>query len=331
MIENGGYSSQANIRKKGKKMEKTTKQKKLSKFNKGDLIFYCLVLAWPVLQFCIFYVGVNLNSVLMSFKKITIGQNGEWVSTPTFAQYQAAFKWLLGHDFWQYMGVSLKAFAITTGIGLPLGLLFAYYIFKKLPAWGAFRVILYLPQILSGVVVAAIFQYFLIDCLPYMAPSIGNLLDKTRGTRFAVLMFFNIWISFGVNVLMYSNKMSGISDEIIESAHLDGATGLKEFWYIVLPLTYSTISVFLITGIAGICINQYGVYDMFKGRAEANETTIGYWFFVSVASRFQQMTDPNGAATLPYYSAIGVLLTVFTVPIALTIRWALEKFGPSED
>ena len=70
---------------------------------------------------------------------------------------------------------------------------------------------------------------------------------------------------------------------------------------------------------------------MFKASAEATESSIGYWFFVEVAGRFQKMTDPNGAATLPYYSAIGVLLTILTVPIALAIRWALERFGPSEE
>lgn len=316
---------------KDEKMEKTKNKNQLSKTNKSDLLFYCLILAWPVLQFCVFYIGVNFNSIIMSFKEISIGENGDWITKISLHQYKSAFAWFFGPDFKSYLWVSLKSFLITTGIGLPLGLLFSYYIFKKMPAWGAFRVILYLPQILSGVVVASIFKYFLIDCLPYMAPDIGNLLDKTRDYRFSVLMFYNIWISFGVNVLMYSNKMSGISEEIIESAHLDGATGIKEFWYIVLPLTYSTISVFLITGIAGICVNQYGAYEMFKGSAEATESSIGYWFFVEVAGRFQKMTDPNGAATLPYYSAIGVLLTILTVPIALTIRWALERFGPSEE
>ena len=316
---------------KDEKMEKTKNKNQLSKTNKSDLLFYCLILAWPVVQFCVFYIGVNFNSIIMSFKEISIGENGDWITKISLHQYESAFAWFFGPDFKSYLWVSLKSFLITTGIGLPLGLLFSYYIFKKMPAWGAFRVILYLPQILSGVVVASIFKYFLIDCLPYMAPDIGNLLDKTREYRFSVLMFYNIWISFGVNVLMYSNKMSGISEEIIESAHLDGATGIKEFWYIVLPLTYSTISVFLITGIAGICVNQYGAYEMFKASAEATESSIGYWFFVEVAGRFQKMTDPNGAATLPYYSAIGVLLTILTVPIALAIRWALERFGPSEE
>ena len=122
--------------------------------------------------------------------------------------------------------------------------------------------------------------------------------------------------------------MSGIGDEIIESAHLDGATGLKEFWYIVLPLSYSTISVFLITGVAQVFVSQFGAYDMFKGLADNSIRSIGYWFFVEVAGKFKNVQK---SAELPYYSAVGVVLTLITIPIALSIRWALEHFGPSED
>ena len=35
---------------------------------KQDLIFYIIMLAYPVLQFAIFYVGVNFNSILMAFQ-----------------------------------------------------------------------------------------------------------------------------------------------------------------------------------------------------------------------------------------------------------------------
>ncbi|MFR6640369.1 MAG: hypothetical protein ACLUSP_02680 [Christensenellales bacterium] len=34
----------------------------------SDMIFYCCLLAIPVLQFCVFYIGVNLNSILLSFQ-----------------------------------------------------------------------------------------------------------------------------------------------------------------------------------------------------------------------------------------------------------------------
>ena len=313
-------------------MEEIKVKKKKPKIDKGDLIFYCIFMAWPVLQFCVYYIGVNINSIIMSFQYNTIvgeGANATIITDPfSFEQYGKVFEWLVSDEFKGLISVSLSSFFVTTLIGLPLGLLFAFYIFKKLPFWSGFRVILFLPSILSGVVVAAMFRYFLVTCVPNLFPSIGNLLEAKRELHFPVLMFYNIWVGFGTSVLMYSNKMSGIADEIIESAHLDGATGMKEFWYIVLPLTYSTISVFMITGVAGICINQYGAYDMFAGRAVSNIQSIGYWFFIKVASKFKNVTD---SAELPYYSAIGVVLTLVTVPVALGIRWALEHFGPTEE
>jgi len=145
------------------------------------------------------------------------------------------------------------------------------------------------------------------------------------------LMIYNIWFGFGTSVLMYSNKMSSIDDEIIESAHIDGATGFKEFWHIVLPLTYPTISVFLITGVAQICVNQFNVHQMFQYSADPSTRVLGYWFFIDVAGKFKDLQSVDGAAELPFYAAIGVILTFITIPIALGTRWALERFGPSED
>lgn len=309
-------------------MDELKIKKKKPKIDKGDLIFYCVFMAWPVLQFLVYYVGVNINSILMSFQYNTVVDDKIVTDYFSLAQYKAVFKWFSGPDFGDYLSVTLSAFLITTVISLPLGLLFAFYIFKKLPFWGGFRVILFLPQILSGVVVAAMFRYFLVTCVPHIFPSVGNLLDPTRELYFPVLMFYVIWVGFGTSVLMYSNKMSSISEEIIESAHLDGATGIKEFWYIVLPLTYSTISVFVITGVAQVFVNQYGAYDMFAGGADNSIQSIGYWFFVEVASKFKNVQK---SAELPYYSAVGVVLTLITVPIALGVRWALEHFGPSEE
>ena len=305
--------------------------RKKPKIDKGDLIFYCVFMAWPVLQFLVYYIGVNINSILMSFQFNQIID--EKIVTDYFSlkQYAKVFEWFGNADFKNYLSVSVSAFLITTFISLPLGLLFAFYIYKKLPFWSGFRVVLFLPSILSGVVVARIFSDYLSACAPVIFgkdSTLGSLLDPVKQKYFPVLMFYNIWIGFGTSVLMYSNKMSAIPEEIIESAHLDGAMGFKEFWYIVLPLTYSTISVFMITGVASVFVNQYGAYDMFTWGADNSIKSIGYWFFVEVAGKFKTVQK---SAELPYYSAVGVVLTLITVPVALGIRWALEHFGPSED
>ena len=167
-------------------------KKKKSKIDRGDLIFYCIFMAWPVLQFVVYYIGVNLNSILMSFQYNTIVDDQIVTDFFSLEQYKRVFEWFSNADFKNYLSVSVKSYLITTLIGLPLGLLFAFYIFKKLPFWGGFRVILFLPSILSGVVVARIFS----DYLSAGAPAIfgedsvlGSLLDPTKKKYFPVLMF----------------------------------------------------------------------------------------------------------------------------------------------
>ncbi len=297
------------------------------KINKGDMFFYCVFLAWPVLQFSIFYIGVNFNSILMSFKYLD-----EQTNTIKYGidSYKWVFKTYMGGPFFkEYLGVTLKGFFTTTLISTPLGLLFAYYIYKKLFGWGAFRVILFLPQIISGAVIAVVFRYFVNDYIPALFPSVDWFGTQFDTAAFPMLMFYCIWLGFGTSVLMYSNKMSSIPEEIVESAHLDGAIGLKEFWYIIMPNTFSTFSVFLITNIAGFFMNQFGAYELYRHDTSAVQS-IGLNFYLAVKEQSKNILDNNAPNLFPW-AALGLVLTMITIPIALTVRWAVEKFGPSED
>lgn len=51
------------------------KKRKGLQNNRNDLIFYCIIMAWPVLQFAVFYIGVNFNSILIAFQDIDIVTN----------------------------------------------------------------------------------------------------------------------------------------------------------------------------------------------------------------------------------------------------------------
>lgn len=310
-------------------MNTTSLRKVKPKINKGDLIFYCTFLAWPVLQFSVFYIGVNFNSIIMAFKSAETGRvnfdNFKWVFKLMAGGY--------GENFPGLLSVTVRGYFITTLISTPLGLLFAYYIYKKHFGWSAFRVILFLPGIISGVVIALIFRWFITSYVPALIPSVGNLFDEQvfSNTAFPMMMFYCIWISFGANVLMYSNKMSAIPVEIIESAHLDGAIGFKEFWHIVMPNTFSTLSVFLITGIAGLFTNQFGAYDLYQGKSVPEFKSVGYYFFVNVKQLSAELVKNDSVPVLRRYAALGIVLTMITIPLAFTLRWVTEKFGPSED
>ena len=298
-----------------------------SRSNK-KLLFYCAFMAYPVLQFVIFYLFVNFNSILLSFKNIDVYDYGKF--TWTFDNFTRWFKDPTMFDqMIRAAGVSVKVYLITLVVGVPLGLFFSYYIFKKLPASGFFRVMLFLPSILSSIVLVSIYNSFMNNVLADILKKLFNMDRKidffSIDRRFATVMFYNIFIGFATSVLMYANKMSSISTEVIESAHLDGASGIKEFWYIVLPMSFSTVSVFLVTGVAGIFTNQINDF-IFFGTTPNNETmTLGYLLYVKT------YTAKQNIAEYPPIASLGLMITAVAVPLTFLVKHLLDKYGPKED
>ncbi|MCI8459745.1 MAG: sugar ABC transporter permease [Clostridia bacterium] len=290
------------------------------------MIFYILMMAFPVVQFAVFYIGVNGGSFLLSFQNIDITTN---TTTWTFQNLSNVFKMMTRDaEILSMAGMSLLSYALILFIGTPLGLLFSYYIYKKLPISGAFRVILFLPSIVSAIVMVTIFQFFVERAVPEIIKVISGKqiegLLENQNSRFATVIFYNIWVGFGTSVLMYANGMGGISQEIVESAHLDGATGIREFWHITLPMVFPTLSTFIITGVATIFTNQLNLYSFYGDRAPGNVQTYGYYLY----NKTQAATS---RAEYPELAAMGLLLTLIAVPLTLVIKWALEKFGPQAE
>lgn len=307
--------------------EKVKKSKNISR--RGDLLFHSLLLVWPVLQFCVFYIGVNFNSFRLAFE----GMNGK----PTFEWFANLFdpaQYYFDIILTAFLR-SLKYYAISTVISVPLALLFAFYIYKKHFGSKFFRLLLFLPSILSSMVMVVLFNRFvngaLIAVIQDITPSFTkiSLFSGAEGYD-AYVIFFNIMIGFGTTVLIYSNSMGEISPEVTEAAHLDGANTLQEIFHIVLPSIYSNISVFIVTGLATIFVNQYNLFSFFKDGV-TNGGTLGYYIYLNVSSVAQDIADPSNALVYHQFSALGLVLTAITIPITFLVRYLLRRFGPSTD
>lgn len=307
--------------------EKVKKSKNISR--RGDLLFHSLLLVWPVLQFCVFYIGVNFNSFRLAFE----GMNGK----PTFEWFANLFdpaQYYFDIILTAFLR-SLKYYAISTVISVPLALLFTFYIYKKHFGSKFFRLLLFLPSILSSMVMVVLFNRFvngaLIAVIQDITPSFTkiSLFSGAEGYD-AYVIFFNIMIGFGTTVLIYSNSMGEISPEVTEAAHLDGANTLQEIFHIVLPSIYSNISVFIVTGLATIFVNQYNLFSFFKDGV-TNGGTLGYYIYLNVSSVAQDIADPSNALVYHQFSALGLVLTAITIPITFLVRYLLRRFGPSTD
>ena len=172
-----------------------------------------------------------------------------------------------------------------------------------------------------------IFSFFVERAVPVIVNKLFDVkitgLLENKDTRYATIIFYNVLISFGTSVLIYSNGMEGISTEIMESAKLDGFKPLQEFWHIVLPLSLPTIKTFLLTGIAAIFVSQIELFSFFGPEAPINVQTFGYYLYTHTEAA-------SSETQYPLLAALGLLSTFITVPLTLLLRWSLEKLDPNK-
>ncbi len=295
------------------------------------LIFYCIMIALPLLQFCICYIYVNFNSILMAFK---LYDDDYFLAPQTFSfkNFEKAFALFFSATGWEYIKNSLILYAINLVIVLGLALVFSYYIAKNYLFAKFFRTVLYLPHVVSGVVFAMLYKYITTDVYLALGGALEGGLLENEATQFAVVLFFNIWLGFGQNVMLFTGSMSGIDGSIIESAQLDGVNTLQEFFHITIPMIFPTFITFVVVGIAGIFTNQMQLYTLFGSSGGNKFSTFGFFLYLQTQqSKGLTTVASKIPSSYPELAALGLIMTAILVPITLVVRHLLEKYGPRTD
>lgn len=308
---------------RGSKMTKG--KEKLSGKKKSELIFYVCMVVLPLAQISVFFIGVNFNSVLLAFKSYT--PDGKFVYTG-FDNFKLFFTDLLGdrstamrmmfsNSMWLYFAGLI--------VGAPLNVLFAYLIYKKIPGSTFFNVILFLPQILSSVVMSIMFRYFMEEGIPALAQLLGV---KTLpsffvdiSSAFPTVIAYNIWAGFGGQIIVYVSTMSRIPNDLVEVGQLEGMSLWQEFIYLTFPMVYSTISTYLVIATSGIFTNQAALYNFYGNEAPAYTQTFGYYLFVTVLKS-------DGYDAYPQAASMGIMFTVVSIPLVFVVKWLLERYNP---
>ena len=296
-------------------------------------IFYCLLLIIPVVQFCIFYLGVNINSIILMFRRYDVREGYTFAGFENFINVWRDLTDPAAENY-QIMMYSLRNSVvlglITIFVGTVLSVIFSYYIFKKYRLSELFKVFLFLPNIISSVVLVIIFKKFTDAALPEALKRIFGIemqgLLSNADTQLPTLMFYTIWAGFGVQIMMYSGAMSSVSPAMIEACELDGCSPFREFLYIMVPSIYPTITTFMVVNVATVFVNQMNLFSFYGPEASLINpeiTTIGYYLYKEAYG--------GGLADLPEIATLGFYMTIISIPITYLVKYLMERFGPSEE
>lgn len=298
-----------------------------SKMEKKRLPFVALLLAFPILQFLIFYVYINIDSFVLAFTD----RWGEF-STHYLETMINRFSAAGDNNLWMFFWRSLGQWTISILFNFPVSILFTYALFKHIKGEMFFRVLFYLPGIIGSVVFGVVYKYLLAANGPIveMLVKIGlaseelafHGLLRTMSTAFGSVNVFGIWLALGGNIVILTGAMARIPTEIFESASLEGVGVVREFMQLVVPLIWPTLSTLLIYQLGSISTFDFGTYLLFgEGGVNYPVQTMGYYLFLMTYNVSLGVEVANAPA------ALGLILTVFTVPIVLLLRWVIEKFS----
>ena len=287
-----------------------------------DLIFYVALWSIPFIMFVLTNIVINGNSILLAFQKY---EN----RTVVFAGFENFAYWFdVISEKWFVDMFSRSFLVYIVGMAMTIPSTFtSYYVYKKYLGWKVFKVILFLPTILSSIITVSMFKTVANRVVPTIAQmltgkTLSPLLTNPH-TSLGTLLFYQIWMGIGSGLLTSLAAMNSIDPAVSESAQIEGVGFCGELWHIVLPGTFQIFMLGLITGFAGIFTNSLNLYA-FSGTGAPEETrTIGY--HITIATLEANYYD------YPVLSAWGLLVTFIVTPLTLLGRHLLIKYGPSED
>ncbi len=213
--------------------------------SKGRSRFIALCVAPAAILFFIFMVMPTFNVFRMS-----LFERGAYSPTETFvglSNFKVLFK---DTKFIVSMQNTILLIVTVTIITFFFAIVFAAILTReKIRGQNFFRIIFYIPNILSVVVIAGIFSAIykpdngmLNSIFSLFAGRDVMVLWKDQPMVIVSVIIAMVWQAIGYYMVMYMASMSAVPADLYESASLDGAGRLNQFFEITLPLIWTNIS-----------------------------------------------------------------------------------------
>ena len=296
----------------------TTKKKK--PINKLRVSFILFGLLLPVVNWLIFYVYVNFSSITMAF---TNGQG--LISFDNFARFFKEFT-METSDMRQAFVNTFITFAVLF-VTFPFKVLVSYFIYKKVPFYGFYRIVFFLPTIIFSVALSLIFTQIIgvegviaqtvqrVEGLDYTP----ELLADSRYANLTVILQM-VWLQFPGDLVIWGGTFARIPEDVLESAKLDGVNWWTEFTQIIVPLVWPTVALQLILLISNLFGSTGNVFLLTEGKY--GTLTLPAWMYLTLYQNSGSMYTSN---VYNYMSAVGLLLTAVAVLFALIVRKRTNK------
>ena len=270
------------------------------------------------------YIYINISSITLAFttENLFTGEKTftwEWFEK-MFLQFSLAesnLKVAVGNTFKFFVMYFAK-----TLISFTVG----YFLYKKVLGYKIFRVIFYIPCLVSPIILVNIWKNMLGPGgmfnrlwvygfgLEYADP-----LSSSSDMAIWIILLFSFWGGFGTDLLIFVGAMNRIPQEVLDAGEIDGCGMGREFFSLIIPLVWETLSTMLMLQSMSL-FTATGPILYFTPN---NTSTYTLQYYI-----FNLLYGSGGGGGVNEYNqvaAIGLFFTMIALPLVIAGRLIMSR------
>lgn len=284
------------------------------------VLFILFGITVPIINWLIFYVYTNFSSIMMAFT------NGDGqLSIANFLKFFDEFTMETSQ-----IREAFRNTFITFGVlfvTFPFKVLVSYFIYKKIPFHGFYRIVFFVPTIVFSVAVSMVFTQLVgVDGFIAQAVQKWSDLDYTpdllADTRYAniVVLLNMMWLNFPGDLIIWGGAFARIPEDVLESGKIDGVTWWTEFTKIIVPMVWPTVALQMVLLFCSLFGATGNVFLLTEGRY--GTMTLNAWMYITLYRSSGTMYTSN---VYNYMSAVGLMITTVAIIVSLLVRRYTDK------
>ena len=252
--------------------------------------------------------------------RMDLGMQSEYVGLEHFRE-------IVGADevFWKASRNSLTWAVVAPLVDMPLALALALLLYRRVPFARFFRTVWFTPVLMSYPVVGVIWLWVYnydwgMANLALRAVGLGALAQAwlaTPGTALPALILVTTWMFAGFNMVVLLVAIHAIPADYLDAARVDGASGWRRTWHVIVPLIRPTLVNLTILDFIGKMKQFALVWVMTRGGPMWGTETVATYV---VKRAFEWKTLDLG-----YPSAIAVLWFIIIFGLSWGLTRALQR------
>ncbi|MEV6353933.1 carbohydrate ABC transporter permease [Streptomyces hydrogenans] len=247
-----------------------------------------LLMVAPALLHAALWIGLPVvASVALAFTSYDV------LTAPRFVGLDN-FRDMLEDDVFRKAVVNTLVYTFfTVPVGMALGLLAALALNTGLRARGVFRTAVFLPQVTATVAIALVWLWIynprsgLLNILLGVFGIEGPAWLSSMTWAMPSVVLVGIWQGIGMKMLIYLAALQSLPRELYEAASVDGATRVRQFFSLTLPLLKPATFFVLITSMISAFQSFDQIYILTDGGPANSTTMMTYEIYKSAFREFR--------------------------------------------